>query len=95
MTRQVVLDTETTGLAGGSGTYAFLIGVGSIDSSGFRLRQFFMRDYGEESSQLEALEQYLSQFDVLITYNGKSFDQPLLEILRLLDQRALIRDRRR
>src|SRR5438270_3145885 len=40
------LDTETTGLAGGTGTYAFLIGVGSIDKTGFRLRQFFMRDYG-------------------------------------------------
>src|SRR3954471_14118673 len=42
------LDTETTGLAGGTGTYAFLIGVGSIDKTGFRLRQFFMRDYDEE-----------------------------------------------
>src|SRR5689334_22084681 len=74
-----VLDTETTGLAGGAGTYAFLLGVGHATAEGFRLRQFFMRDYGEESSQLEALEQYLAQFDVLITYNGKSFDQPLLE----------------
>src|ERR1035438_6866014 len=46
------LDTETTGLAGGTGTYAFLIGVGSIETSGFRLRQFFMRDYGEEASLL-------------------------------------------
>src|SRR5438128_5013290 len=44
--RWAFLDTETTGLAGGTGTYAFLIGVGSIDASGFRLRQFFMRDYG-------------------------------------------------
>jgi len=43
------LDTETTGLAGGSGTYAFLIGVGSIDEEGFRVRQFFMRDYDEEA----------------------------------------------
>src|SRR5204863_9746024 len=73
------LDTETTGLAGGTGTYAFLIGVGSIDSSGFRLRQFFMRDYCEETSQLRRLAEYLEQFDVLITYNGKAFDQPLLE----------------
>ena len=73
------LDTETTGLAGGSGTYAFLIGVGSIDAEGFRVRQFFMRDYGEEPSVLHSLTAYLSRFDVLITYNGKSFDQPLLE----------------
>src|SRR5689334_12983154 len=73
------LDTETTGLAGGTGTYAFLIGVGSIDAAGFRLRQFFMRDYGEEPSQLARLNEYLAQFDVLITYNGKTYDQPLLE----------------
>jgi uncharacterized protein YprB with RNaseH-like and TPR domain len=73
------LDTETTGLAGGTGTYAFLIGVGSIDDSGFRLRQFFMRDYGEEPSLLWRLTEHLAQFDVLITYNGKTYDQPLLE----------------
>jgi uncharacterized protein YprB with RNaseH-like and TPR domain len=73
------LDTETTGLAGGSGTCAFLIGVGSIDREWFRVRQFFMRDYCEEPSVLHALTAYLARFDVLITYNGKSFDQPLLE----------------
>jgi uncharacterized protein len=81
------LDTETTGLAGGSGTCAFLIGVGSIDSEGFRVRQFFMRDYDEEASQLYALSAYLARFDVLVTYNGKSFDQPLLET-RYTMQRA-------
>ena len=73
------LDTETTGLAGGSGTCAFLIGVGSIDREGFRVRQFFMRDYCEEPSVLHALTAYLARFDVLVTYNGRSFDQPLLE----------------
>jgi uncharacterized protein YprB with RNaseH-like and TPR domain len=73
------LDTETTGLAGGAGTYAFLIGVGSIDAGGFRLRQFFMRDYGEEPSLLLRLHEHLARFDVLITYNGKAYDQPLLE----------------
>jgi uncharacterized protein YprB with RNaseH-like and TPR domain len=77
--RWAFLDTETTGLAGGTGTYAFLIGVGSIDAEGFRLRQFFMRDYGEEASLLARLSEYLSRFDVLITYNGKAYDQPLLE----------------
>src|ERR1035438_193500 len=77
--RWAFLDTETTGLAGGTGTYAFLVGVGSIDASGFRLRQFFMRDYGEEASLLHRLTEYLARFDVLITYNGKSYDQPLLE----------------
>ncbi len=73
------LDTETTGLAGGTGTYAFLIGVGAIEPAGFRLRQFFMRDYGEEPSLLWRLSEHLAQYDVLITYNGKAYDQPLLE----------------
>jgi len=77
--RWAFLDTETTGLAGGTGTCAFLVGVGAIEPAGFRLRQFFMRDYGEEASLLCRLAEHLSQFDVLVTYNGKAFDQPLLE----------------
>ena len=78
--RWAFLDTETTGLAGGSGTYAFLIGVGSIDREGFRVRQFFMRDHSEETrATTMPVADYLSRFDVLITYNGKTFDQPLLE----------------
>jgi uncharacterized protein YprB with RNaseH-like and TPR domain len=77
--RWAFLDTETTGLAGGSGTYAFLIGVGRITPEGFRVKQFFMRDYVEEKSVLAALEAHLSEFDVMITYNGKAYDQPLLE----------------
>jgi uncharacterized protein YprB with RNaseH-like and TPR domain len=77
--RWAFLDTETTGLAGGSGTYAFLIGVGRITRTGFVVRQFFMREFAEERSQLAALDAHLKEFDVLITYNGKSYDQPLLE----------------
>jgi len=77
--RWAFLDTETTGLAGGSGTYAFLIGVGRITAEGFRVRQFFMREYAEEPSVLFALQQHLAEFDLLITYNGKCYDQPLLE----------------
>lgn len=73
------LDTETTGLAGGSGTYAFLVGVGRITPEGFRVRHFFMRDFGEERSQLYALNEHLKNFSVLITYNGRTYDQPLLE----------------
>jgi uncharacterized protein YprB with RNaseH-like and TPR domain len=77
--RWAFLDTETTGLAGGSGTYAFLIGVGQITEQGFRLRQFFMRECAEEASVLAGVEEHLAKFDVLITYNGKTYDQPLLE----------------
>ncbi len=77
--RWAFLDTETTGLAGGTGTYAFLIGVGRITPEGFRVRQFFMREHGEEASLLSALAAHLGEFDVLVTYNGKAYDQPLLE----------------
>ncbi|MBK5293722.1 MAG: ribonuclease H-like domain-containing protein [Acidobacteriia bacterium] len=73
------LDTETTGLSGGSGTCAFLIGLGKITPEGFRVRQYFMRDYGEEASALDALAADLEGVQVLVTYNGKSFDLPLLE----------------
>ncbi len=79
VSRWAFLDTETTGLAGGSGTYAFLIGVGRVTLEGFRVRQFFMRDYGDEPSLLWSLARHLDSFDVLVTYNGKTFDQPLLE----------------
>ncbi len=79
VSRWAFLDTETTGLAGGSGTYAFLIGVGRVTPEGYRVRQFFMRDYAEEPSLLWALSEHLSNFDVLVTYNGKTYDQPLLE----------------
>ncbi len=73
------LDTETTGLAGGTGTCAFLVGVGRITRDGFRVRQFFMRDYSEEPSLLDSLTKHLASFRVLVTYNGRAFDQPLLE----------------
>ncbi len=73
------LDTETTGLSGGIGTCAFLVGVGRITKEGFRVRQFFMRGYGEEASLLDSLARHLKKFRVLITYNGAAFDQPLLE----------------
>jgi hypothetical protein len=76
------VDTETSGLAGGTGTYAFLIGVGRFETSAsgraFRLLQFFMRDPGEEPALLEALAEFLAPCSALVTYNGKAFDAPLL-----------------
>lgn len=77
--RWAFLDTETTGLLGSPDTYAFLIGVGRITEKGFVLRQFFMREYVEEGSVLASLDAHLREFDVLITYNGKTYDQPLLD----------------
>ncbi|NLV32448.1 MAG: ribonuclease H-like domain-containing protein [Acidobacteria bacterium] len=75
----IFLDTETTGLSGGTGTCAFLVGVGWWEADGFSVEQFFMCDYGEEPSLLEALSERLARFRVLVTYNGRSFDWPLLE----------------
>ncbi len=75
----VYLDTETTGLAGGTGTCAFLIGIGAIEGSQFALRQFFLRDYPEEKAVLAALAEALERYEGLVTFNGKTFDVPLLE----------------
>jgi len=72
------LDTETTGLAGGTGTYAFLVGVGRFEGDHFHLAQFFMRDPDEEPALLLALEQFLAPCQALVTFNGKAFDIPLL-----------------
>ena len=73
------LDTETTGLAGGTGTYAFLIGLAWWDAGGLQAEQFFMRDFGEEHSLLQELSRQVAERPVLVTFNGKSFDWPLLE----------------
>ncbi len=72
------LDTETTGLAGGTGTYAFLVGVGRYDGQEFHLAQFFMRDPIEEPALLAALSEFLQPCQALVTFNGKAFDVPLL-----------------
>ncbi len=72
------LDTETSGLSGGTGTYAFLVGAGRFVDGEFRLAQFFMRDPSEEPALLEALADFLAPCTSLVTFNGKAFDAPLL-----------------
>jgi uncharacterized protein YprB with RNaseH-like and TPR domain len=72
------LDTETSGMAGGTGTYAFLVGVGRFENNGFKLQQFFMRDPSEEPAMLEALIEFLAPCEGLVSFNGKAFDAPLL-----------------
>lgn len=74
----VFLDTETSGLAGGTGTFVFLVGLGYWKNDHYHLLQLFLREPDEESAFLTALEEYLTPFKVLVTYNGKSFDAPLL-----------------
>jgi uncharacterized protein YprB with RNaseH-like and TPR domain len=73
------LDTETTGLAGGTGTYAFLIGLAWWDAGALQVEQFFMRDFGEEHAILHEVAARIAERPVLVTFNGKSFDWPLLE----------------
>jgi uncharacterized protein YprB with RNaseH-like and TPR domain len=73
------LDTETTGLAGGTGTYAFMVGIAWWDAGGLQVEQFFMRDLDEEHSLLLELSERMKKRPVLVTFNGKSFDWPLLE----------------
>jgi uncharacterized protein len=78
-TKWLFLDTETTGLSGGTGTYPFLIGLAWWDSGGLQVEQLFMRDFHEEHSILHELSVRLAERPVLVTFNGKSFDWPLLE----------------
>ncbi len=72
------LDTETSGLAGGTGTFPFMIGVGRHTPGGYEVRQFFMRDPYDETAQLVAFMEWMEQFKLLVTFNGKSFDVPIL-----------------
>jgi uncharacterized protein len=74
----VLLDTETTGLSGGTGTFAFLVGLGFRTAAGYRVVQLFMREPGHEPALLAGLSQVLSGFSTIVTFNGKSFDVPLL-----------------
>ena len=74
----IFLDTETTGLSGGAGTVAFLIGVGYFIEGGFIVKQYLIRDYDEEESQLSNLAAEMGGRDALVTYNGKAFDMNLL-----------------
>ena len=75
----VFLDTETSGLAGGTGTFAFLVGAGRYTPDGFHLAQFFMRDPLEEPALLIALEKFLAPCRTIVSFNGKAFDVPLLD----------------
>ena len=73
------IDTETTGLSGGVGTYVFLVGVAKYDGDFLHFAQFFLQDPSSESSQLAALENFSSTSKVIISYNGKSFDLPRIK----------------
>ncbi len=73
------LDTETTGLAGGTGTYVFLVGLGSFDGAAFTVEQFLLRRLSAEGRFLSLLQARLARARHLVTFNGQRFDWPLLE----------------
>lgn len=85
--RLLFLDTETTGLAGGTGTYAFLVGAGWLEDDRFVVTQYFMRDLDEEPALLAALVPVLERAAALVTFNGGGFDVPLLETRFVLGRR--------
>ncbi|MCE1255168.1 MAG: ribonuclease H-like domain-containing protein [Anaerolineae bacterium] len=87
------LDTETSGLSGGTGTFPFLIGLGVFDKDGFSLTQIFMRHPQEEQAVLAALSKLISGFNILVTYNGKSFDVPLINTRHKLHGFSTLFDR--
>jgi uncharacterized protein len=84
--RCLFLDLETTGLAGGAGTYAFLVGLGWFEAGGFRVRQFFLANYGAERMLLDAVRAVAAETATVVTYNGKSFDLPVLETRFVLNR---------
>lgn len=77
--RLLYLDTETSGLTGGTGTVAFLVGAGFFENGSFVIRQYFMRDYDEEAAMLAELKGLLSGRQGLVTFNGKAFDVNILQ----------------
>ncbi len=76
--RALFIDTETTGLSGGAGTYVFLVGCGWVERGALRVDQFFMRDQADEPAMLAHLDALLRRFDWVLTFNGAAFDLPLL-----------------
>ena len=74
----VFIDTETTGLMGSAGTIAVLVGVGKYERGRFRVTQYYLSDYDQEDDMIGKIEQELRGADLIVTYNGKSFDIPLL-----------------
>ncbi|RYZ42649.1 MAG: hypothetical protein EOO71_07005 [Myxococcaceae bacterium] len=85
-TRMLMLDTETTGLAGGTGTVPFLVGLAWFEGRSLRVQQLFLRRMGEEAPMLRLLAERMASSSCLVTYNGKSFDWPLLRTRFVLNR---------
>lgn len=76
--RTLFLDTETTGLSGGAGTVAFLVGLGYVKDGYFTVEQYLMPDYGAEAALLARVAEKFPEFDTVVHFNGRTFDMPLL-----------------
>ena len=83
--RIAFMDVETTGLSGGAGVCAFLVGVGCLSPDGFVVEQFLMDDFPAEPDMLEKVSARLEEFDVIASYNGRAFDVPILDSRFLLN----------
>ncbi|MGB3975593.1 MAG: ribonuclease H-like domain-containing protein [bacterium] len=88
-TKTLFLDTETTGLDTGAGVYIFLAGLGYFDEGSFVVEQYFMRDFPEEPAVLHALAERMNRFETVVTYNGKTYDWPLLESRFAMNRRQI------
>ena len=73
------LDLETTGLAGGAGTQAFLVGCAMLEGSSIHVRQFLMPGFADERALLADVAAFAGQHGALVTFNGRTFDVPLIE----------------
>lgn len=85
LSRMLFLDTETTGLAGGTGTIPFMVGLGRFTPQGFVTTQIFIRNPAEERAQLDLLDRMLTGITAIVTYNGKAFDAPILKTRYVLN----------
>lgn len=87
--RALYLDTETTGLGGGAGVLAFLVGMAWFDDDGaLVMEQLLLQRPGEEDALLELFRERVERASVLVSYNGKSFDLPLLRGRFVMNRRA-------
>ena len=77
--KTVFIDLETTGLSGGAGTLAFLVGCGYFDAGAFQVRQFLLPSHASERALLSLVADFLDDAELIVTYNGKTFDVPVME----------------
>ncbi|NQU27023.1 MAG: ribonuclease H-like domain-containing protein [Candidatus Marinimicrobia bacterium] len=86
--KTLFIDTETTGLAGGSGTLAFMIGIGFIEQDGFTVQQYFADAFNCEEGMLDLVADFVEPYTTIVSFNGKTYDLPLLSTRYILKRRT-------